>query len=71
MGWRLFVCGVLMCMGLAFMVEEKRMAQVWISWETYRRLLGVRGAMCMADGRIRNFDEVISELIDFWEKHVV
>jgi hypothetical protein len=24
-----------------------------------------------ANGRIRNFDEVISELIDFWEKHAV
>jgi hypothetical protein len=56
---------------LAFMVEEKRMAQVWVGWETCRRLLGVRGAMRMADGRIRNFDEVISELIDLWKKHAV
>jgi hypothetical protein len=38
-------------------------------WETCRRLLGVRGAMRMADGRIRSMDEVISELIDFWKKH--
>ena len=48
------------------MVEEKRMAQVWVGWETYKRLLGVRGAMRMADGRIRDLDEVIGELIDFW-----
>jgi len=31
----------------------------------------VLGAMRMADGRIRNLDEVISELIDFWEKYAV
>jgi hypothetical protein len=30
---------------LAFMVEEKRMAQVWVSWETYRRLLSVCGGL--------------------------
>jgi len=53
------------------MSQEKRMAQVWVGWETCRRLLGVRGALRMADGRIRNFDEVISELVDFWEKHAV
>jgi len=47
------------------MSEEKRMTQVWVSWDTYRRLLAVRGALQRADGRIRNFDEVISELIDF------
>jgi len=29
----------------------------------------VLGAMRMADGWIRNFDEVISELVDFWKKH--
>jgi len=31
----------------------------------------VRRELQRADGRIRNFDEVISELIDFWEKHAV
>jgi hypothetical protein len=29
----------------------------------------VLGAMRMADGWIRNLDEVISELVDFWKKH--
>lgn len=51
------------------MSEEKRMTQVWVSWETYRRLLAVRGAMRKADGKIRNMDEVIAELIEFWKKH--
>jgi len=49
------------------MSAEKRMTQVWVSWETYRRLLAVRGAMRRADGKIRNMDEVIAELIEFWK----
>jgi len=53
------------------MVEEKRMAQVWVSWETCRRLLAVRGALQRADGRIRNLDEVIGELVDFRKRHAV
>ncbi|KPV61954.1 MAG: hypothetical protein AOA65_2122 [Candidatus Bathyarchaeota archaeon BA1] len=44
------------------------MTQVWVSWETYRHLLAVRGAMQRVDGKIRNVDEVIAELIEFWKK---
>jgi hypothetical protein len=45
------------------------MTQVWVSWERYRRLLAVRGALQRAaDGKIRNMDEVIAELIEFWKK---
>ena len=51
------------------MSQEKRMTQVWVSWETYRRLLAVRGIMQKTDGKIRNMDEVITELIEFWKKH--
>jgi len=50
------------------MPEEKHMTQVWVSWETYRRLLTARGAMHRVDGKIRNMDEVIAELIEFWKK---
>jgi hypothetical protein len=35
------------------------------------KVLRLRRALQRADGRIRNFDEVISELIDFWKKHAV
>lgn len=51
------------------MSKEKRMTQVWVSWNTYRRLLAVRGAIHRADGKIRNMDEVIAELIEFWKTH--
>jgi hypothetical protein len=45
------------------------MTEAWVSWETYRRLLTVRGAKQRVNGKIRNMDEVIAELIEFWKKH--
>lgn len=45
------------------------MTQVWISWETYRRLLVVRGELQRRDGKIRNMDEAIGELIAFWNEY--
>jgi len=50
-------------------MSEKHMTQVWISWETYRRLLAVRGELQRRDGKIRNMDEAISELIAFRKQH--
>jgi hypothetical protein len=47
---------------------EKHVTQVWVSWETYRRLLAVRGKLRGQDGKIRNFDEVVRELIAFLEE---
>jgi hypothetical protein len=35
------------------------------------KVLRLRRELQRADGRIRKFDEVISELIDFWKKHAV
>ena len=49
-------------------MSGKRMTQVWVSWETYKRLLAVRGKLQRQDGKIRNFDEVIGELIAFWKE---
>jgi len=51
------------------MSREKGMTQVWVSWDTYRRLLAVRGELRRRDGKIRNMDETIAELVDFWKKH--
>ena len=50
-------------------MSEKHMTYVWISWETYRRLLAVRGELQRRDGKIRNMDEVIAELIAFWKEY--
>lgn len=51
------------------MSKEKAMTEAWVSWETYGRLLTVRGAKQRVNGKIRNMDEVIAELIEFWKKH--
>ena len=51
------------------MSEEKRMTTVWISWDTYRGLLQVKGALRRIDGKTRTPGEVIKELIQFWKKH--
>jgi len=50
-------------------MSEKHMTQVWISWETYRRLLAVRGELQRRDGKIRNMNEAVSELIAFWKEY--
>ena len=31
--------------------------------------MAVRGALQRADGKIKNIDEVIAELIEFWKTH--
>jgi len=49
-------------------ISEKRMTQVWASWETYRRLLAVRGKLRRRESKIRNLDETIGELIAFWKE---
>jgi hypothetical protein len=50
-------------------MSEKHMTQVWVSWEIYRRLLAVRGELQRRDGKIRNMDEAIGELIASWKEY--
>lgn len=49
-------------------MSDKHMTWVWVSWETYRRLPAVRGEMWMRVGKIRDSDELISELVAFWKE---
>jgi len=44
------------------------MTTIWVSWDTYRRLLEVKGALIGRDGRARNPDDVLRELIEFWKE---
>jgi len=53
----------------AFKLSKKeRMMQIWISFDAYRSLLTVRGALQKLNGKRRTIDEVIKELIDFWKQ---
>ena len=49
-------------------MSDKHMTWVWVSWETYRRLLPVRGELRRRVGKIRDSDELIGELVAFWKK---
>jgi hypothetical protein len=51
------------------MSEKEKMTTIWISWNTYRKILKVKAEMMKTNGRSRNPDEVIKELIKFWKKH--
>ena len=51
------------------MSGKEKMTSIWISWNTYRKILKVKAEMMKIDGRSRNPDEVIKELIEFWRKH--
>ena len=44
------------------------MTTIWVCWDTYRRLLEVKGVLMDRDGRVRNPDDVIRELIEFWKE---
>ena len=51
------------------MTEKEKMTTIWISWDTYRKILRVKAEMMKINCHSRNPDEVIKELIEFWKKH--
>jgi len=50
------------------MAKKEKMTTIWVSWDTYRRLLEVKGVLMARDGSARNPDDVLRELIEFWKK---
>jgi hypothetical protein len=53
----------------ARMSQKEKMTSIWISWDTYRKILKVKAKMMKTNGKTRNPDEVIKEIIEFWNKH--
>ena len=51
-----------------YMVKKGKMTTIWVSWDTYRRLLEVKGVLTGKDGYARSPDDVIRELIEFWKE---
>jgi hypothetical protein len=49
--------------------KEKKMTAIWVTWDTYRKILKVKAQMIKTNGKTRSPDEVIKELIKFWNKH--
>jgi len=50
------------------MARKEKMTTIWVSWDTYRRLLEVKGVLMSKDGCTRNPDDVIRELIESWKE---
>ena len=53
---------------MIWMAKKEKMTTIWVSWDTYRRLLEVKGALMSKDGCARSPDDVIHELIEFWKE---
>ena len=49
--------------------EKEKDMRIWITFDTFRKLLAVRAAMTKKDGKPRTLDETIKELVEFWIKH--
>jgi len=51
------------------MTEKMRMTTIWISPDTYQKLLYVEKVLITKNGRSINPSDVVKELIEFWKKH--
>jgi len=50
------------------MTEKMRLTTIWVSPDTYRKLLQVERVLATKNGAI-NPDDAVRELIEFWKKH--
>jgi len=50
------------------MEEKMRLTTIWISPDTYRKLLQVERILIRKNGRSINPDDAVKELIEFWKK---
>jgi predicted CopG family antitoxin len=50
------------------MAKKGKMTTIWVSWDTYERLLEVKGGLMGKDGYARSPDDVIRELITSWKE---
>ena len=53
---------------MIWMAKKEKMTTIWVSWDTYRRLLEVKGVLMDKDSRVRSPNDVIHELIEFWKE---
>jgi hypothetical protein len=49
--------------------EDQNFRQIWVSHDTYRKLLKVKYALYKKDHKPRNPNEVVDKLIEFWKKN--
>jgi len=51
------------------MIEKMRLTTIWVSPDTYRKLLQVERVLVTKNGGTINPDDAVRELIEFWKKH--
>jgi len=51
------------------MPEKMRMTAIWISQDTYQKLLHVERVLITKNGRSINPSDAVKELIEFWKKN--
>jgi predicted CopG family antitoxin len=51
------------------MTEKMRMTTIWISTDTYQKLLYVEKVLITKNGRNIIPSDVVEGLIEFWKKH--
>jgi len=44
------------------------MTTIHISEETHKELKKIKGSLMATNGKERSFDEIISELVEFWKE---
>jgi len=50
------------------MTDKMRMTTIWISPDTYQKLLHVERVLITKNGRSINPSDAVKELIEFWKK---
>ena len=50
-------------------MEKTELTMVWLSPDTFRKLLQVEKILIRKNGDIINPSEAVKELIEFWKKH--
>jgi predicted CopG family antitoxin len=51
------------------MIEKMRMTTIWVSPDTYRKLLEVERVLVTKNNCTASPDDAVRELIEFWKKH--
>jgi len=51
------------------MIEKMRLTTIWVSPDTYRKLLEVERVLVTKNSGTTSPDDAVRELIEFWKKH--
>jgi len=50
-------------------MKERMMTTIWVSPDTYQKLLQIENVLITKNGHDINPDDAVKELIEFWKRH--